>query len=177
LREQARPVRIVIWHGRPPARAEQQFNRKERKERKGETEKKQREEAMEEHRSAMNEDALSREIIGAAIEVHRHMGPGLLESAYEQCLAHELSERGIPFELQKPVPVEYKGVKLDCGFRPDFIVGGLVVAEVKAVEKLAPIHSAQVLTYLRLTGCKLGMLLNFNEWRMADGIKRVVLKL
>ena len=125
----------------------------------------------------MDEDALSHEIIGAAIEVHRHLGPGLLESAYEQCLAHELSQRRIPFELQKPLPVEYKGVKLDCGFRLDMLVGGLVVVEIKAVDQLAPLHSAQVMTYLKLTGCKLGMLLNFNEWRMADGIKRVVLKL
>jgi GxxExxY protein len=127
--------------------------------------------------ASMNEDALSHEIIGAAIEVHRHLGPGLLESAYEQCLAHELSQRGIPFELQKPVPVQYKGVKLDCGFRLDLLVGALVVVEVKAVEVLAPVHTAQVLTYLKLTGCKLGILLNFNEQRMADGIKRLVLKL
>jgi GxxExxY protein len=126
---------------------------------------------------SMNEDELSHEIIGAAIEVHRHLGPGLLEAAYEQCLAHELSERRVPFELQKPVPVEYKGVKLDCGFRPDFLVGGLVVVEIKSVNELAPVHSAQVLTYLRLTGCKLGLLLNFNEWRMADGIKRIVFNL
>jgi GxxExxY protein len=125
----------------------------------------------------MDEDGLSHEIIGAAIEVHRHLGPGLLESAYEHCLAHELSQRGISFELQKSLPVEYKGVKLDCGFRLDMLVGGLVIVEIKAVEQLAPLHSAQVLTYLKLTGCKLGLLLNFNEWRMADGIKRVVLKL
>jgi GxxExxY protein len=125
----------------------------------------------------MDEDGLSHEIIGAAIEVHRHLGPGLLESAYEHCLAHELSQRGISFELQKSLPVEYKGVKLDCGFRLDMLVGGLVIVEIKAVERLAPLHSAQVMTYLKLTGCKLGLLLNFNEWRMADGIKRVVLKL
>ena len=125
----------------------------------------------------MDEDALSHEIVGAAIEVHRYLGPGLLESAYEQCLAHELSQRGIAFELQKPVPVQYKGVKLDCGFRLDLLVGNLVVVEVKAVERLAPVHTAQVLTYLKLTGCKLGILLNFNEQRMADGIKRIVLNL
>lgn len=123
----------------------------------------------------MDEDALSHEIIGAAIEVHRHLGPGLLEKAYEQCLARELSERRIPFEIQKPMPVEYKGVKLDCGFRLDMLVGGLVVVEVKAVEQLAPVHSAQVMTYLKMAGCKLGILLNFNEWRLADGIKRIVL--
>jgi GxxExxY protein len=125
----------------------------------------------------MDEDGLSREIIGAAIEVHRHLGPGLLESAYEGCLAHEFSQRGFPFERQKTLPVEYKGAKVDCGFRLDFFVGGSVVVEVKAVEELAPIHTAQMLTYLRLAGCKLGMILNFNERRMADGIKRVVLKL
>jgi len=135
------------------------------------------EEGQEKPLPGSTEDALSHRIIGAAIEVHRHLGPGLLEAAYEQCLAHELSLHRVPYELQKPVPVVYKGVKLDCGFRLDFLVGGLVVVEVKAVDELAPVHSAQVLTYLRLTGCKLGMLLNFNEWRMADGIKRVVLNL
>jgi len=124
-----------------------------------------------------DEDALSHEIIGAAIEVHRHLGPGLLESAYEECLAYEFAQCGLPFERQKPLPVQYKGVRLDCGFRLDFLVGKLVVVEVKAVEALAPVHSAQVLTYLRLAGCKLGLLLNFNEWRMGDGIKRLVLNL
>jgi GxxExxY protein len=125
----------------------------------------------------MDENALSKEIIGAAIEVHRHLGPGLLESAYEQCLAHEFHSRGIPFEQQKPVPVAYKGVKLDCGFRVDFLVGGLVVVELKAVDELDDVHGAQVLTYLKLTGCKLGILLNFNERRLSDGIKRLVLNL
>jgi len=123
------------------------------------------------------EDALSKEIIGAAIEVHRHLGPGLLESAYEQCLAHELASRGIPFELQKAMPVGYKGVKLDCGFRVDLLVGGAVVVEIKSVKELTGVHEAQVLTYLKLTGCRLGLLLNFNERRMADGIQRVVLGL
>ena len=124
-----------------------------------------------------DEDALSHGIIGAAIEVHRHLGPGLLESAYEECLAYEFAQCGLAFERQKPLPVQYKGVKLDCGFRLDFLVRKLVVVEVKAVEALSPVHSAQVLTYLRLTGCKLGLLLNFNEWRLADGIKRLVLNL
>jgi GxxExxY protein len=123
------------------------------------------------------EDALSREIIGAAIEVHRNLGPGLLESAYEQCLAYELASRDIPFELQKAIPVQYKGVKLDCGFRLDTLVGGRVVVEIKSVEELSPVHKAQILTYLKLTGYRLGMLLNFNERRMADGIQRVVLDL
>jgi len=125
----------------------------------------------------VDEDGLSKEIIGAAIEVHRHLGPGLLESAYQQCLAHEFSQRSIPFELEKPVPVEYKGVRLDCGFRLDSLVGGSVVVELKAVDRLTAVHEAQVLTYLRLTGCKPGLLLNFNEWRLADGIKRLVLDL
>jgi len=125
----------------------------------------------------MDEDALSKEIIGAAIEVHRNLGPGLLESAYEQCLAHELSLRGITFERQKPVPVLYKNVKLDCGFRLDLLVQGKVVVEVKSVDKLNAVHEAQVLTYLKLTGCRLGMLLNFNERQMRDGIKRLVLRL
>lgn len=105
------------------------------------------------------------------------MGPGLLESAYEECLAYEFAVREIPFERQKPVPVVYKGVQLDCGFRLDFLVGGLVVVELKAVNDLAPIHDAQVLTYLRLTGCKLGLLLNFNVRLMRHGIKRLVLNL
>ena len=125
----------------------------------------------------MDENALSKQIIGAAIEVHRYLGPGLLESAYEECLAYELTQRQIPFERQKPVAVVYKDVQLDCGFRVDLLVGGLVVVELKAVEKLAPIHQAQVLTYLKLTGCKLGLLLNFNMPMMRDGIKRLVLNL
>jgi GxxExxY protein len=125
----------------------------------------------------MDENPLSKEIIGAAIEVHRQLGPGLLESAYEECLAYELSQRDIPFERQKPVPVSYKDVQLDCGFRLDLLVGGLVVVELKAVDKLVPIHQAQMLTYLKLTGCKLGLLLNFNVLKLRDGIKRVVLDL
>ena len=125
----------------------------------------------------MQENPLSKEIIGAAIEVHRQLGPGLLESAYEECLAYELSQRDLPFERQKPVPVSYKDVQLDCGFRLDLLVGGLVVVELKAVDKLVPIHQAQRLTYLKLTGCKLGLLLNFNVLRLRDGIKRVVLDL
>ena len=125
----------------------------------------------------MDKDALSKAIIGAAIEVHRHLGPGLLESAYEQCLAHELSLRGIAFERQKRVPVCYKGVQLDCGFRLDLLVQDKVVVEVKAVDNLNAVHQAQVLTYLKLTGCRLGMLLNFNERSMRSGIKRVVLGL
>ncbi|MFC1960211.1 GxxExxY protein [Chloroflexota bacterium] len=123
------------------------------------------------------EDELSKQIIGAAIEVHRTLGPGLLESAYESCLAHELRLQGIPFERQKELPLHYKGASVDCGYRLDLLVGGLVIVELKAVEQLAPIHEAQVLTYLKLTGCKLGMLLNFNTRLLKQGIKRIVLNL
>ena len=125
----------------------------------------------------MDENALSGQIIGAAIEVHRHLGPGLLESAYEECLAYELAQRHIPFERQRPVSVHYKEVRLDCGFRVDLLVGGLVVVELKATDKLTSVHQAQVLTYLKLSGCKLGLLLNFNVPVMRDGIKRLVLNL
>src|SRR5881397_1843815 len=105
---------------------------------------------------------VSRTIIGAAIDVHRTLGPGLLESAYEQCLAHEFGLRHIPFEQQKPLPVDYKGVRLDCGYRLDFLVAGIVVVEVKASEALLPIHQDQLLSYLKLGGWKLGLLINFH---------------
>lgn len=125
----------------------------------------------------MDENTLSKQIIGAAIEVHRQLGPGLLESAYEECLAYELSLRQVPFERQKPVPVVYKQVHLDCGFRLDLLVGSLVVVELKAVDALTSVHEAQVLTYLKLTGCKLGLLPNFNVPVMRDGIKRLAMGL
>jgi len=125
----------------------------------------------------VDENELSRIIIGAAIEVHRELGPGLLESAYEECLAYELQSRNVPFERQKPVPVDYKGLRLDCGFRLDLLVGDKVIIELKAVDKLVPIHDAQLLTYLRLTGCKLGLLINFNVPILKQGIKRLVLNL
>lgn len=120
---------------------------------------------------------ISQAIIGAAIEVHRTLGPGLLESAYEQCLSHEFSLRNIPFERQKPLRVDYKGILLDCGYRLDFLVAGLVVVEVKAMECLLPIHQAQLLSYLKLGGWKLGLLINFHTALLRDGIKRVVLGL
>ena len=123
------------------------------------------------------ENPLSREIIGAAIEVHKQLGPGLLESAYETALAHEFALRGIVFERQKPLPVIYKNVELNCGYRLDFLVDELVVVELKAVDKLMPIPEAQVITYLKLANCRLGLLLNFNVRLMKHGIKRVVLKL
>jgi len=123
----------------------------------------------------MTDAQLTHEIIGAAIEVHRTLGPGLLESAYSECLARELSLRGIPFEREKPLPVVYKEVKLDCGYRIDFLVDGRVVVELKAIEALAPIHDAIVLTYLRLSGCKIGLLINFHVEVLKDGVKRIVL--
>jgi GxxExxY protein len=122
----------------------------------------------------MDENAWSNRIIGAAIEVHTQLGPGLLESVYEHALAYEFTLRLIPFERQKPLPVVYKDVTLDCGFRLDFLVDGLVVVEIKSVDALIPIHEAQVITYLKLTGCKLGLLLNFNVKLFKYGIQRVV---
>jgi GxxExxY protein len=124
------------------------------------------------------EDPLSNQIIGAAIEVHKQLGPGLLESAYESCLAHELSLRNIPVERQAPVPVNYKGEYVDCGFRLDLWIDRLVIVELKAVEKILPIHEAQILTYLKLTGCRLGLILNFNVSRLKfGGITRMALNL
>ncbi|ARJ67989.1 GxxExxY protein [Magnetospirillum sp. ME-1] len=120
-------------------------------------------------------DAASRRVIGLAIEVHRALGPGLLESAYEQCLAHELELNEIPFKRQVPVPVVYKGMKLDCAYRLDLVVADALVLEIKAVEKLLPVHGAQLLTYLKLTGIRAGLLLNFNSEVLRDGMKRVVL--
>jgi GxxExxY protein len=120
---------------------------------------------------------VSKAIIGAAIEVHRSLGPGLLESAYEQCLSYEFSLRQIPFERQKPLHVNYKRTQLDCGYRLDFLVAGVVVVEVKAIEALLPIHQAQLLSYLKLGGWKLGLLINFHVPLLREGIKRVVLGL
>ena len=114
-------------------------------------------------------------LIGCAIEVHRTLGPGLLESAYEVCLCRELSLRGIHFERQLAIPVEYKGVKLDCGYRADLIVIDMILVEIKAVDQLAPIHDTQLLSYLKLTGFKVGLLINFNERMLTHGIRRKVL--
>lgn len=119
-------------------------------------------------------DKITREIIGAAISVHRVLGPGLLESAYEACLAFELRERGPEVVEQKPLPVIYRAVRLDCGYRLDLLVEPRVIVEVKAVESLLPIHQAQLLSYLRLTGLRTGLLLNFNVQVLKQGIRRVV---
>jgi GxxExxY protein len=117
---------------------------------------------------------ITENIIGAAIQVHRVLGPGLLESAYEACLAFELAKRGLKFEQQKPLPLIYEQVKLECGYRIDLLVDGSVVVEVKSVDGLAPIHEAQVMSYLKLSECKIGLLINFNVRVLKDGIRRFV---
>jgi len=126
-------------------------------------------------RSAINQ--LTQDIIGAAIAVHRVLGPGLLESAYQECLCQELVFRGIPFERQVPIPLEYRGLRLEAGYRLDVLVAGRVVVEVKAIDAIAPIHEAQLLTYLRLGGGNIGLLMNFNVVVPKDGIRRRVLNL
>jgi len=113
-------------------------------------------------------------VIGAAIEVHRHLGPGLLESAYEECLCYELSQAGLCFRRQVSIPVQYKGLKLDCDFRVDLIVEDAVIVELKTVDQLAPIHTAQLLTYLKATNKPLGLIINFNVPVLKQGLKRVV---
>lgn len=120
------------------------------------------------------EGDLTHAIRGAAMEVHRHLGPGLLESAYEECLCWELKERGIAFDRQVELPVTYKGQRLECGYRMDIVVDGRVLLELKSVAKLLPIHEAQTITYLKLSGIKVGLLINFNVPLLKDGIKRMV---
>ena len=115
------------------------------------------------------------QVIGAAIEVHRELGPGLLESAYEACLAHELTEREVPFERQWPLPVAYKSQLIDCGYRTDLLVDDQVIVELKSVDAIAPVHEAQLMTYLRLSQKRVGLLINFNVEVLRDGIKRRVL--
>lgn len=116
----------------------------------------------------------SNDIIAAALEVHRNLGPGLLESAYEECLCYELKTRGIPYFRQQALPVVYKGIKLECGYRLDIVVNDKILLELKSVEKLLPIHEAQILTYLKLSGIRTGLLINFNEVLLKNGIKRIV---
>ncbi len=121
-----------------------------------------------------NEDLTAR-IIACAIEVHRYLGPGLLESAYEECFCHELFLRGLAFERQKPLPLEYKGYKLDCGYRMDVVVNCSVIVELKCVDKILGVHEAQLLTYLRLSNIKTGLIINFYTKVLKDGIRRLVL--
>jgi len=118
---------------------------------------------------------ITEKIIGAAIDVHRALGPGLLESAYEECLCHELNLTGLTFRRQVELPIRYKGVQLDCGYRVDLVVQEAVIVELKCVEKLLPIHDAQLLTYLRLSGIRVGLLMNFHTPALHQGIIRKVL--
>jgi GxxExxY protein len=123
----------------------------------------------------MEINQLTEAIIGAAIEVHRHLGPGLLESAYQICLAREMTLRGLSYEREKELRVTYKDVQLDCGYRLDFLVEQKIIVELKTVDYLLPIHEAQILTYLKLTGCKVGLLINFNVPILKNGLKRMAL--
>jgi GxxExxY protein len=125
-----------------------------------------------ETRSQVNN--ITETVIGASIDVHRELGPGLLESAYEACLVHELIERGLSVERQKPLPIQYKGVKLDCGYRLDLLVEDKVVVELKSTETLQTIHQAQLTSYLKLSGHKVGLLINFNVKVLRNGIRRLV---
>ena len=117
---------------------------------------------------------ITEQIIGAAIAVHRALGPGLLESAYEACLACELTQQGLKVETQRPLPIIYREVKLDCGYRLDLLVEDAVIVELKSVDRLVPIHTAQLMSYLKLSGCKVGLLINFNETLLKNGIVRKV---
>jgi GxxExxY protein len=122
----------------------------------------------------MKDSDLTRLIIGAAIDIHRNLGPGLLEAVYEECLAKEFTLRNIPYERQKPIPLVYKDLKLECGYRLDFLIAHRVVLELKSIESIAPIHDSVMLTYLRLSETHLGLLINFNVPILKDGIKRYV---
>ena len=122
----------------------------------------------------MTLNQLSEKVIGLCIEIHRNLGPGLLESAYEECLCYELSKAGIPFERQKPVTVKYKEVNLDCGFRIDVLVDQQLIVELKSVEKVLPIHEAQIITYLKIADMRAGLLINFNSVILIKGLKRFV---
>jgi len=124
---------------------------------------------------ALKEERVTEEIIGAAIEVHKALGPGLLEFAYEECLCHELRLRKIPFKRQVPISVDYKGVKLECAYRIDILVAGKIIVELKTVEKLKPVHKAQLLTYMKIMESPVGLLFNFIEKYLKDGLVRTVL--
>src|SRR5881394_3834534 len=128
-----------------------------------------------ETRKGLNE--LTEIVIGCAMDVHRALGPGLLESTYEMCLCRELSIRGIPFERQVPIPVEYKGVKLDCGYRADIVVDETILIEIKAIDSMLSIHDAQLLSYLKLGGWKIGLLINFSVELLKNGLRRGVFRL
>jgi len=126
------------------------------------------------HQATIQLNDLTHTIIGAAMEVHRALGPGLLESVYEACLVCELSERGLRIENQKPLPIVYKTVQLTCGYRIDLLVEDQIIVEAKAIEQLAPIHEQQLLSYLKLSNLKMGLLINFNVAVLKDGVRRIV---
>ncbi|MBL7112826.1 MAG: GxxExxY protein [Bacteroidales bacterium] len=123
----------------------------------------------------MEFEKVSKEIIGSAIEVHRLLGPGLLESAYEECLVFKLKKKGYNVERQKPIPVIYKEIKLDCGYRLDLLVGNSVIVEIKSIDCIAPVHEAQILTYMKFSNINTGLLINFNVTVLKNGLKRFVL--
>ncbi|MGJ3242641.1 MAG: GxxExxY protein [Opitutales bacterium] len=120
-------------------------------------------------------DALSRQVIGCAIEVHRFLGPGLLESSYQRCLSRELELNEIAHVCEAPLPIEYKGISLECGYRVDLLIESALIIELKSVKKIDPIHEAQILTYMKLSGIQTGLMFNFNVTRLKDGLKRYVL--
>jgi GxxExxY protein len=123
----------------------------------------------------MEFDELSNKVIGCALEVHKRLGPGLLESAYERCLSFELLSANIRHSIQKELPIDYKTIKLDCGYRIDMLIENDIIMELKSVDRIMPIHEAQILTYMKLSGIKIGLLINFNVCLLKDGIKRFVL--
>ena len=122
----------------------------------------------------MTERELTERVIGCAIEVHRTLGPGLLESTYQQCLAHELGVQEIPFASEVDLPIDYKGIKLNCGYRLDLMVDGRLIVELKAVDEVSGLHQAQLMTYMKLAKVSLGLLINFNVTRLVDGVRRIV---
>jgi len=123
----------------------------------------------------MKEEEIFKKILDCSFKVHTTLGPGLLESAYEECLAYELKKFNLMVEKQKPLPLVYEGIKLDAGYRVDLLIENKIIVEIKSVDALADIHMAQILTYLKLSGCRLGLLINFNVKHLKDGIKRVIL--
>ncbi len=128
-----------------------------------------------ERKADLTKDPFTEKIIGCAMEVHRHLGPGLLESAYEECLAHELYLNKVDFHRQVPIPVTYKGLNLECGYRMDILVEDTLIIELKSVERILPIHEAQLLTYMKLSKVNKGLIINFNVPLLKDGLKRLVL--
>ena len=123
----------------------------------------------------MEFDELSKKVIGCALEVHKALGPGLMESVYEKCLSFELTKAGLKYEIQRALPVHYKGIKIDCGYRIDILVEDKLIVELKSVDKVMPINKSQILTYMKLAGVSTGLLLNFNVTKLKDGIQRFVL--